>query len=88
MSSITRVLHAKTWNHFTTHLPVRFCRSPKVAKEAIVTDINDLVQEFSRTSSDEAFFFGMHRLLVILRKCSDNFDVCLDIVSVLRLPST
>jgi hypothetical protein len=55
-------------------------------KEAIMTNINDSVQEFnfkfSRTSIDEASFFAMRRLLVILRKCSDNFDVCFDIVSV------
>ena len=51
MSSITRVLHTTTWDYFTHHLPDRFFRSPRVVKEAIMTDINDLVQEF-RTSSD------------------------------------
>jgi hypothetical protein len=88
MSSITRVLHTTTWGYFTSYLPQRFGRSPIVVKEAIMMDINDLLQKFSRTSIDEAPFFAMHRLLAILRKCSDKFDVCFDIVFVLRLPST
>ena len=50
-----------------------------------MTDINDLVQEFWRTSSDgaiEASFFEMRRLLEILRNCIGVLDVCFDIVSV------
>ena len=88
MSSFTRVLHTTTWNYFSLHLRDRFGCSPEVVKEAIMTDINDLVQEFSRTSSEDASFFAMRRLLVILQLCSDNFDVCFDIIPVLRLPST
>jgi hypothetical protein len=88
MSSITWVLHTTTWYYFTSYLPDRFIRSPEVVKKAIMTDIEDLVQEFSRTSIDEASFFAMSRLLEILRKYSDNSDVRFDIVSVLRQSST
>ena len=85
MSSITRVLHTTTWKYFTSHLPNRFCRSPEVVKAAIMTDINDLVQEFWRTSSDGAVgasFFEMRRLLEILQECFDNLEVCFDIIPV------
>jgi hypothetical protein len=78
MSSITRVLHTTTWDYFTSRLPRRFIRSPKVVKEAIVTDINDLLQEFWRTSSDRAVgasFFAMRCL-------RETFQVCFYIVSV------
>ena len=40
-----------------------------------MTDINDLVQEFWRSSSDgayRAFFFAIRRLLEILEKCFDD----------------
>ena len=84
MSSITRVLHTTTWDFFTSRLPDRFGRSPKVVKEAIMTDINDLVQEFWRTSIDGAgaSFFAMRRLLEILQECFDNLEVCSNIISV------
>ena len=90
-SSIARVLHTETWVYFSSCLPGLFCSSPKVVKEAIMMDINDLVHDFWRTSSDgvvEAYFFAMLRLLEILQVCSDslNFEVCF-IISVLRLPS-
>ena len=76
MSSTTRVLRTATWDYFISELPVRFHRSPKVVKEAIMTDIDDLVQEFWRTSSDfEPSLFAMRRLHEILQKC---FEVCLD----------
>ena len=67
-----------TWEYFTSRLPYRFIRSPKVVKEAIMTDINDLVEEFLKTSSDAvgASFFAMRRLLEILQKCFDNLEVC------------
>ena len=86
VSFITRVLHTTTWDYFTSRLPDRFSRSPKVVKEAIMTDINDLVQEFWRSSSDgavEASFFAMHRLLEILKGCYDILEVCFDIISVI-----
>ena len=80
MSSTTRVLHTTTWDYFISHLPDRFRRSPLAVKEAIMTDINDLVQEFWRTSSDvEPSFFAMRRLLEILQRC---LEVCFDIISV------
>ena len=87
MSPIARVLHTATWNYFTSHLPGRFSRSPKEVKEAIMSVINDLVQEFWRTSSDGAdgtSFFAMRRLLEILQRCqcSENFNVCFVIISV------
>ena len=79
MSSKPRVLHTINWDYFTTYLPGRFRRSPQVVKEAILTDINDLVEEFWRTSSDfEPSFFAMRRLLEILQGCL----VCFDIISL------
>ena len=89
--SITRALHTTTWDYFTSHLPDRFGRSPKVVKESIMTDINDLVQEFWRTSSDgavEASFFEMRRLLEILQECFDDLEVRFVIFPFLRLPLT
>ena len=86
MSSITQVLHTATWHYFILNLPVGFVRSPKVVKEAIMTDINDLVQEFCRTSSDVgASFFAMHFLLQVLEQI---FEVCSDIIAVLATAST
>ena len=79
MSSITRVLRTATWDFFTSRLPDRFIRSPKIVKEVIMTDINDFVQESWRTSSDgavKASFFAMRRLLGILQDCFNNLDVC------------
>ena len=73
-SPITRVLHTETWDYFISHLPEHFSSSPKVVKEAIMTDINDLVQEIWKTSSDGtvgASFFEMRRLFEILQKCFD-----------------
>ena len=67
MSSITRDLRATTWNFFTASLPHRFGRSPSVVREAIMTDINDLVQELMASSDGVgASFFAMHRLFKIL----------------------
>ena len=77
--SSTRVLHTTTWKYFTSQLPGRFSRSPKIVEEAIMTDINDLVQDFWRSSSDgvvEASLFAMRRLFEILQKCFDNLKVC------------
>ena len=82
MSSITRV-HSTTWYHFSSHLPEGFSRSPQVVKEAIITDIDDLIEEFRRTSSDVgASFFAMRRLLDILQ---DILDVCFDIISIFAI---
>ena len=81
VSSTTRVLRTSTWVYFTSRLSDRFIRSPKVVKEAIMKDVNDLVQEFWRTSSDGAVrppFFAMRRLLEILKECFDILEVCFD----------
>ena len=84
MPSFTRVLHTDTWEHFTLYLPTYFICSPKAVKEAIMTDINDLVQEFWRTSSDQdvgASFYAMRRLFEILQECFYLFEkVCFDII--------
>ena len=82
-SSITRV-HTTTWNYFTECLADRFFRSPEEVKEEIMTDINDLVQEF-RTSSNGAVgasFIAMRRLLETLLGYFNFLNVCFDIISV------
>jgi hypothetical protein len=82
---ITQDLHNATWVYFTLFLPGRFNRSPTVVKEAIMADINDLVQDFWRTSSDGAdggLYLAMRRLLGILQECFHIFKVCFDIISV------
>ena len=87
-SSNTRVLHSATWDYLTSRLSDRFHYSPNVVKEAVMTDINDCVQECWRTSRDGAdgvSVFAMRRLLGILQECYSR--VCFDI-AFLRLPST
>ena len=82
MSPITRVLHTTTWDYFTAFLPDHFNLSPKVVREAIMTDINDLVQEFWSASSNGAVgasFFAMRRLLEILQGCLEVFFVIISI---------
>ena len=85
MSSITRVLNTITWDFFAKHLPDRFSSSPKEVMEAIMADINDLVQEFFETSRDGdvgASLVAMRRLFEILLVCFDILEVSLDIISV------
>ena len=83
MSSITQILHTTTWDYFYSRLPEGFGRSPKVVQEAIITDIDDLVKEFRRTSSDVGTsFFAMRRLLDILQGIS---EVCFDIISIFAI---
>ena len=80
MSSINRVLHTTTWEYLILRLPDRFNHSSKVVKEVIMTDINDLVQEFWKTSSGGvvgASIFAMLRLLHILQAI---LEVCFDII--------
>ena len=83
MPSITRVLHPTTWDYFTSRLPDHFVRSSKEVIKAIMTNINDLVQEFWRTSSDGdagASLFAMRRLFQILQGCLNILEVCFDIL--------
>ena len=85
MSSIAQVLHSTTWAYFTSRLPDHFIRSPEVVKEVIMTDINGLVQEFWRTSSDgdvRTSFLAMRRLFEILQECFNILKVCFDIISI------
>ena len=82
MSSVNRV-HTTTWDYFFSHLSEGFGRSPKVVKEAIITDIDNLVKEFRTTSSDVgASFFAMLRLLDILQ---DILHVCFNIISIFTI---
>ena len=78
VSSNTRVLQTVTWLFFTSKLPDLYIRSPTLVKEAIMTDINDLVQEFERTSCDGvgASFFALRHLFGILEGCDDKLKVC------------
>ena len=49
-----------------------------------MTDINNLLQEFWRTSSDaEPSFFAMRRLFDILQSCFKYVSVCFDTISVI-----
>ena len=78
MSSITRVLHSTTWVYFTSRLPVQFSLSQEVVREAIMTDVNDLVQEFWGTSNDGvdgAPLFAMLCLHDILQNALESVDV-------------
>ena len=81
MSSFTRV-HATTWDYFTKSLADRFIRSPKVVKEEIMTDINDLVQEFWTSSNGAvgASLIAMRRLFEILLGYFNFLKVCFDII--------
>ena len=85
MPSITRALHVTTWVYFASSLPDRFIHSLKEVKEVIMMDINALVQEFWRTSTDGdvgASFFAMRCLFEILQRCSNILEVCFDILPV------
>ena len=96
-SSTTRV-HATTWEYFTVCLADRFRDSSKVVKEEIMTDINDLVQEFWTSrhgiGAVETSFIAMRSscLLRILQKCLDSLEddvkVCFNIISFFLLQST
>ena len=85
-SSITRVLHAATWNYFILFLPDHFIRSSNVVKEAIMTDIHEFVQEFWRTSTDGADgepIYAMCHLNGILGQC---LKVCFFLATDVNLP--
>ena len=83
MSCITRVPHATTRAYFTQRLGDLFIFSSEVVKEEIMTDINDLVQEFLTTSSDgaiEGSILAMIHSLEILKRCFNSLEVCFNIV--------
>ena len=75
MSSITRVLHPRTWDYLAAHLPLRFISSPEGTKQVIMRDISDLVREFWRLSSDGvdgASLSAMYCLHDILKVCLED----------------
>ena len=81
VTTLGRLPHSKTWDYFKSHLAVYFIHSPKIVKDVIMTDINNLVQEFWKISSDGAvdvFFPPMGCLMRILK-------VCLDIIFIFPL---
>jgi hypothetical protein len=76
-----QVRHNETWDYFASHLTDYFLDSPEGVKEVIMTDVNDLVQEFWKISSGGTVtvsFSAMRHLLEIL-------EVRFDIVFLLRL---
>ena len=93
-SSIIHV-HATTWDYFTESLGNRledcFLNSPKVVKEEIMKDINDLLQgsEFGTSINLNGAVFAMRssRLLGIMQRCFKSLEneleamVCFDIIS-------
>ena len=76
-SPITRVPRTETRMFFSSHLCYRFRRSPKVVKEAIMTDIDNLVQEFLRTSSKRAV--GASFLELEMRRLHEILEECLKV---------
>ena len=86
MTSIAHVLHTTTWDYFTFHLPDRFSRSPKVVKEAIMAEVNDLMRDFWAPATDGdvgASIFAMRRLHDILQQWFFvTSEVCFDVVSI------
>ena len=84
-------LHTKTLYYFKQSLAEHFIRSPKVMEEEIMTDINDLLQEFWTSSNGavETSFFAMRSscLLGILKICFDilmnDILVCFDVIIII-----
>ena len=54
-------------------------------KEAIMTDINNLMQEFWSDRAVGASLFAMRSLLNILQGCFDNSEVCFPLVTAVDL---
>ena len=81
MSSTTCV-HTRTWDYFNKSIlvPHRFVHSPKLVMEEIVTNVNDLVQEFWTSSNGAvasgASLIAMRRLYEVLL---EYYNVCFDI---------
>ncbi|KAF8816495.1 hypothetical protein BYT27DRAFT_7182051 [Phlegmacium glaucopus] len=60
--STTQLPHSATWGYVKFHLPRRFITSPRRVKDAIITDITELIQEFWKISDNElvdVFFTAM-----------------------------
>ncbi|KAF8816522.1 hypothetical protein BYT27DRAFT_7154559 [Phlegmacium glaucopus] len=60
--STTRLPHSATWYYVQSHLPWHFIESPKRVRDAIMMDINELIQEFWKISNNGAigvFFTAM-----------------------------
>ena len=86
--SSTICVHTATLDYFTSCLPDRFSRSPKAVKEAVMSDINDLVREFWRNSSHGAVgasFYALRFLFEILQHGVLLFWKCVVIIPFLRL---
>ena len=66
-------LHGKTWDHIKTYLPDDFIHCPEVVRDAIMMDIDNLLQEFWKTADigavDVRRFTLIRLLLDILRVC-------------------
>ena len=76
-SPITRFPRTATWEFFASVLPNLFRRSPKVVREAIMIDVNDLVQEFLRTLSDGAVGASFFEIRLLHRILEGYLDVSL-----------
>ena len=67
------LLHGKTWAHIKTYLPDDFIHCPEVVRDAIMMDIDNLLQEFWKTSNvgavDVQCFTSIRLLLDILSVC-------------------
>ena len=77
--SSTNHVHTTTWHYFAKNLAGRFINSPNVVMDEIMTNIYDLVQEFSTSSNGAvgASLIAMHRLFEILLGCFYHLKVCL-----------
>ena len=82
-SSTTQVIRTATWRFFIASLSDRFGRSPRAVKEAIMTDMNNLVHETSTDGAVGASFLEMRRLLEILQGCFHLLRVCFHVIFVL-----
>ena len=91
ISSITRWFYATTtWGNFWPHVfPTLFILSPNIVKGSIMADINDLVQEFRKSSREgdvasEMFPF-FSKCFICLKFLEGNFwNVCFDRCFFLR----
>ena len=83
ISSTTRFPRRATWHYFEAYLPDYFMCCSNVVKDAITTDINDLMQQFWRTSTD-----GLDIFCPAICRLREILQVCLDIMFLLGPPLT